>query len=285
MKQVRLSQGTISYEEWGAGAPVVFVHGVLVSGSLWHGVAEELRSSHRCFVPTWPLGSHTTPMDAAADLSPTGAARLVADFMDALGLTDVTLVGNDSGGAISQIVAARHAARLRRLVLTNCDALEVFPPRAFKMLTWLPRVPGLMAVVAKSMLYLPRLRRLPIAYGALTRAPIADALLRAWVEPGARDARIRRDVGKFLRAVSPQITLAVADELRNFDKPALLLWGEADRFFRIELAQRLTRCLPNARLQTIKGARTFLPLDEPRQVATAIRDFAQDTPDLKAVSV
>ena len=273
MKQIDLAQGTVCYEEHGAGDPVVFVHGLLVDGSLWNGVVGELQATHRCIVPTWPLGSHTLPMFEDADLSPAGAARLVADFLAALDLRDVTLVGNDTGGAISQIVAARHPERIGRLVLTNCDALEVFPPPEFKPLTMLPRVPGLFATTAKALLHSEALRRRPTAYGALTREPIDDALLRRWIEPSANDGRIRRDAAKLLRGMSPEITQAVARELRHFDKPALLLWGDADPFFRLELAQRLANCFPLATLSIIDGARTFLPLDAPVAVAQNIRDF------------
>jgi len=273
MKEITLAQGTIRYEDYGTGPVVVFVHGLLVDGSLWDSVAHELAETHRCLVPTWPLGSHTTPMNADADLSPTGMAQLIADFMTALELKDVTLVGNDTGGAICQIVAARHAQRIARLVLTNCDALEVFPPKAFKHLTLLPRVPGLFATSMKAMHHSEAARRLPTAYGALTREPIDDVMLRRWVEPSATNSLIRRDTAKLLRGISPDLTQAVARELRNFDKPALLLWGNADRFFTIELAERLKECFQHGTLRTIPDARTFVTLDAPHAVVHAIREF------------
>jgi pimeloyl-ACP methyl ester carboxylesterase len=270
MKQLTLKQGVIQYRDEGSGPAVVFVHGLLASGELWAGVVERLQG-YRCIVPDWPLGSHAIPMDAAADLSPAGVAELVADFLAALELRDVTLVGNDSGGAICQLVVTRHPERIGRLVLTNCDAFEIFPPPQFGYLKWLPRIPGAMWLLGKMMLAFPRLRRLSIAYGALTEKRLDDALLRAWVEPGARDGRIRRDTAKFIRGVDPAITLEAAEKLRGFDRPALLLWGANDPYFRLALAQRLAAQLPHARLLPIDGARTFVPLDRPDAVAAGIR--------------
>lgn len=273
MNQVTLPQGTIHYTDAGRGPTVLFVHGLLVDGELWQGVAAPLALTHRCIVPTWPLGSHTAPMNADADLSPAGMAKLVADFMVALDLHDVTLVGNDSGGAICQVVAARHPDRVGRLVLTNCDALEVFPPKGFEYLAWLPRIPGLMFLVARAMLYLPFLRRLKMAYGALTRQPISDALLRRWVQPGARSSGVRRDTQKFLRGVGPAVTLDAAEGLRGFSRPALFLWAD-DRYFPLALAERLAAYLPDCRVEPVAESRTFVPIDQPIVIADAIARFA-----------
>ena len=133
-KSVRLPQGTIRYRERGRGTPIVFVHGVLANGDLWRDVVPRLAETHRCITPDWPLGSHEVPMEATADLSTPGLARLVADFLAALDLRDVTLVANDTGGAVCQLVVTSHPERIARLVLTSCDAFEVFPPRPFDIL-------------------------------------------------------------------------------------------------------------------------------------------------------
>ena len=130
-----LPQGTIRYRERGNGEPIVFVHGLLVNGDLWRKVVPTLAKDFRCITPDWPLGSHEVPMNPDADLTPTGLAKLVADFLAALELENVTLVGNDTGGALSQIVVTEHPERIARLVLTPCDAFEVFPPRLFKYLS------------------------------------------------------------------------------------------------------------------------------------------------------
>jgi pimeloyl-ACP methyl ester carboxylesterase len=273
MNEITLPQGTLRYRDTGTGAPVVFIHGLLVDGSLWDGVTAALSATHRCIAPDLPLGSHTVPMRADADLSPRGVAALVAAFVDALDLSDVTLVGNDSGGAISQLVAAHHPERIGRLVLTNCDALEVFPPRGFEYMSWLPRIPGLMTLMAHALYRVAALRRLSIVYGALTRRPLPDATTRAWVAPSARDRRIRRDAAKFIRGIRPAVTLDAAERLHGFERPALMLWGRDDPFFTLPLAERLAAQLPDARVEPIDDATVYAPIDAPDRVAAGIARF------------
>jgi pimeloyl-ACP methyl ester carboxylesterase len=166
MPEITLSQGTVHYRDAGQGPVAVFVHGVLVDGRVWEPVVERLPGELRCVVPDLPLGSHRTPMRRDADLSPTGLARLIADLIAALDLEDVTLVGNDTGGALCQLVAGRHPERLARLVLTPCDAFESFPPKAFRGLVLAARAHLL--TVGLQPVRLRRLRRLPLAYGWLT---------------------------------------------------------------------------------------------------------------------
>lgn len=273
MPTIDLPQGTLHYEDIGSGPAVVFVHGLLVNGKLWRKVTPELSRTARCIVPDLPLGSHGIPMSANADLSVEGVAKLVADLLDALDLHDVTLVGNDSGGAISQLVAARHPARIGRLVLTTCDAYDVFPPPLFSYLRVLPYVPGLMTVLAKGMLRSRVLRNLPLAYGMLAKSGIPDDIAKSYVEPCANSPLIRRDVAKFSRSVSPKITQKVAKELQSFDRPVLLLWTPEDRFFPVSLAERFVKDLPNARLVTIDDAYVFVAEDQPERVAREIASF------------
>lgn len=277
MNTVTLPQGTIRYQDVGHGPTIVFVHGLLVNGLLWTKVVPLLSQHARCIVPDLPLGSHGIGMNPDADLSVQGVAKLVADFLEALDLKDVTLVGNDSGGVISQLVAARHRDRVGRLVLTPCDAFEVFPPPGFGYVKWLARVPGLTAGLAKTMLRVPILRRLPIAYGALTKTPITDEVLTQWITPAATDAGVRHDVGKFTRSVSKEITLEVAKELQTFPHPVLLVWPPDNFFFPLSLAERLARDIPNARLEVVKGAGVFLPLDKPEALARAVADFVRES--------
>ncbi|MDH3654038.1 MAG: alpha/beta hydrolase [Myxococcales bacterium] len=273
MPTIDLPQGTLHYEDVGSGPAVVFIHGLLVNGKLWRKVTPELSRSARCIVPDLPLGSHEIPMNSDADLSVDGVAKLVANLLEALDLRDVTLVGNDSGGAIAQVVAARYSERVGRLVLTTCDAYEVFPPALFSYLRVLPWVPGLIAVLAKSMLRVQALRNLPLAYGLLSKSGIPDEIVRSYVEPCATNPAIRRDVAKFSRTVSPSVTLQVAKELRSFDRPVLLLWTPEDRFFPLSLAERFVEELPNARLVAIDDAYVFVAEDQPERVAREISRF------------
>src|SRR5215475_2529120 len=147
MAQVALEQATIDYHVLGPEdsphPPVLFVHGILVDRRLWAGVAEGLaRQGFRCILPDWPLGSHTIPANLGADLSPRGIATLIRDFITELGLTDVTLVGNDTGGGLCQLVIDAHPEAVGRVVLTNCDAFDKFPPFPFPIVFALLRGPA-----------------------------------------------------------------------------------------------------------------------------------------------
>src|SRR5947207_994811 len=132
MKSVDLDAGRIHYRESGSGPTIVFAHGLLVNGTLWRKVTPLLEGRFRCVVPDLPLGSHRDPMKPDADLTPPGVARILADFMSALDRQDVPLVGNDTGGAISQIVAANHpdrvGARGQLLQATLCGAARSRDP-------------------------------------------------------------------------------------------------------------------------------------------------------------
>ena len=275
-RTVDLPQGRITYRDTGSGEAIVFVHGVLVNGDLWRDVVPELADRYRCITPDWPLGAHPEPMSADADLSTPGLGRLVADFLAALSLDDVTLVGNDTGGAVCQMVVTQHPERVGRLVLASCDAYEVFPPQPFGFLRWIGRVPLATALVAHSVRLRP-LRRLPLAFGLVTSAPPPREISDSYVTPGYR-ASIRRDTRKVLNGVSNRHTLEAARHFGEFTKPVLVAWGSDDRLFPAELADRLTADFPDARRETVTGSRTFIGEDQPQQLAALIDRFIAETP-------
>jgi pimeloyl-ACP methyl ester carboxylesterase len=281
MEEVSLPQGTIRYRDEGAGEPLVFVHGLLVNGRLWEGVADRLSDSHRCIVPDLPLGSHTIPMHEDADLGTPGVAALVAGFLEALGLERATLIGNDSGGAISQLVATRHPERVGRLVLTDCDLYENFPPKLFAYLKPAARVPGLLSAVAQS-LRVPLLRRSPFAFGVLTKSRLDSDLLEDWVRPGIENAEIRRDTRKFILGTSPDHTVRAAAELADFPAPTLFAWAPEDRLLPIAGAERLAATMPDARIVRIPEAKTFVSIDQPEALADAIASFVAETTPVAA---
>jgi len=273
-----LPQGPIRYLDHGDGEPVVFVHGFAVDGQLWSGVADRLaQTGLRAIVPTWPFGSHREPMNPDADLRPPAAARLVLDFLEALDLKGVTLVGNDSGGAVSQIAVTTDASRIGRLVLTNCDSFENFPPGSFKLLSRMAKLPGFAFALAQSMRFEPVIRA-PFGFGALNAEPQPIELLRSFLEPLISDPAIRRDAMKFFGGADARDTLAAAAKLSELDLPALLVWGTDDRLFPMADAERLQRALGDAVLVPVAGARTFVPLDRPDVVADAIAAFVQARP-------
>ncbi len=280
MHTIQLPQGPLHYRDQGQGKPIVFVHGLLVSGSLWQSVIDRMPEGVRCIAPDWPLGSHTTPMNDDADLTPEGVAAMVADFLEALDLRDVTLVGNDSGGAICQVVMTRRADRVGRVVLTTCDAFDVFPPKLFAYLSLLVKMPFLVPVMAKLLAAVPALRRRKTAYGLLTRAPIDDALIEAWIAPSARDPKIRRDLVKFLAGVSTRTTEEAAARFAHVTVPVLVAWTPEDPSFPMRLADKLVATLPRATLATIDRSYVFSALDRPDRVAELVGGFVWDTPSM-----
>jgi pimeloyl-ACP methyl ester carboxylesterase len=275
MQEVKLPQGTIRYRESGTGEPIVFVHGLLVNGLLWEQVAARLAPDFRCIVPDWPLGSHEVPMNPDADLSPPGVAKIVADFLERLDLEKVTLVGNDSGGAISQLVATTYPERVGRLVLTNCDAYDNFPPKLFAYLKPAVTIPGGVTLLAQSLRIKP-LRRTPIAYGVLTKSRLSDELLDEWLQPGLASPEIRRDTVKFIRGASPKQTERAARELSRFNAPTLFAWAPEDRWFKVEHAERLAASMPDARVERIPNSKTFVSIDQPERLAELISAFIRE---------
>ena len=273
-KEVQLPQGTVDYRERGTGEPIVFVHGALVNADLWRKVVPELAKDFRCIAPDLPLGSHTRALPADADLSPTGAAKLIADFIAALDLDNVTLVGNDTGGALCQLVVTRHPERIGRLVLTNCDAYDKFPPSIFKALFWAARIPGFVAAMGQPM-RIAAMRNSPLAYGWLSKRGIPAEITDGYVRPGLRDAGIRRDTTKLLKGVSPRYTQEAAQRFKEFDKPVLVAWGTEKDFFPTEYGERLARDFPDGRFERIDDSYTFVAEDQPERLAKLIGEFAR----------
>jgi pimeloyl-ACP methyl ester carboxylesterase len=273
--RVELAPGTVRFRQRGTGEPIVFVHGVFTNGDLWRNVVPALAPRYRCLTPDWPLGSHAEPMRPHADLSTPGLARLVADFLTALDLDDVTLVGNDTGGAICQLVVAHHPERVGRLVLTSCDAFEVYPPSPFGFLRLIPMVPGAMVLLAQTQ-RIRALRRLPLAYGRLMHHQPPMAISDSYVRPGLR-RRIRRDTKKVLRGMSRSHTLDASALFARFDKPTLIAWAEDDLLFPASLADRLATAFPRAQRITINGARTLIAEDQPERLATGIASFMHES--------
>jgi pimeloyl-ACP methyl ester carboxylesterase len=286
MKQVELSAGTIRYRESGDGPPIVFVHGLLVDGTLWRNVTPRLEGRFRCVVPDWPLGSHVSPMRADADLSPRGVAQLIAEFLEALDLNDATVVGNDTGGALTQMLAADRPPRVGRIVLTPCDAFDNFLPPLFKPLEFAARVPGGLNASVQP-LRIRALRRLPIAFGRLIKHPVPPEVTDGWLRPFLSDREIRRDTVRFLRAIDKRDTLEAAERLQSFDKPALIVWASEDRVFPPAHARQLAELLPDARLEEVGDSYSFVPEDQPERLAELIDGFvgaASTSPGAAAAS-
>lgn len=277
MPIIDLPQGRVQYRLAGpdnsAGPPVVLLHGLLVNYELWTEVAGDLAARGiRSYAIDLPLGSHSIALRPDADLTPRGVARLIIAFLETLGLTDVILVGNDTGTALCQFVVDIDDTRIACLVLTDGDAFDQFPPPSLKPVFKLGRRAS--GVYALMSMMRPTWIRQRIQ-GQNVSKPLDPALTRRWITPALVDRGVRRDTAKFLRGVDPADLLEVSTRLRRFTKPVVLLWGDADRFFTVDLAHRLCETFPDARLVEIPSGRTFFPLDEPQRVANEIQSALQ----------
>jgi pimeloyl-ACP methyl ester carboxylesterase len=270
---VDLPSGRIDYHERGSGPAVVFVHGLLVNADLWRNVVPAVADAgYRCLAPDWPLGAHRTPMPPSADLSPPGFASLMAEFLDALDLSDVTVVANDTGGALTQILMTEHPERLSRIVLTPCDAFEDFFPPSLAMAqrigsttigTWLlSRLAPIHAV-----------QRSRAGLGMVAKHPMPQEIMDSYTRPVHDDAGVRRNLRDFLRGVDKRHTLAAADKFADVKLPVLLVGAAEDKFFPERLALRLERMLPDAHRVVVDDSYTFVPEDQPAELTRLVVDF------------
>src|SRR5581483_6880348 len=226
----------------------------------------------RCLALDLPLGAHEIPLHENIDLSPTGVAQLIAGFLAALDLHEVTLVGNDTGAALCQLVIARHPEPISRLVLSNCDAFEQFFPPLVSPFHYGAQLLDIQ--FANLLAWLLRARWAQRAFMAvLTHRRLSEAELDAIFSPLLHHSFVRRDMTRFLRAVSNRLTLEAAQTFSHFLHPVLLLWGKDDPFFSPHLAARLQQAFPDARLTHLSHARTFVPLDQPEVLAQHILEF------------
>lgn len=271
-----LAAGELAYFERGSGPAIVFVHGLLVNANLWRKVVDRLAADYRCITLDLPLGAHRRPAGSRADFSPAGGARMIAQALDSLDLHDVTLVGNDTGGALAQIVATTSSERLGRLVLTSCDSRDRFPPVLFRPLKYLVRVPGATQAVVTSLLPRPA-RRLPLAFGWLAKRPIDADAEDSYVLPSLVNSAVRDELRKVLPAIDPSYTRAAAAKLPRFDRPALIAWSREDKLFPPEDAEQLARLIPDSRLEWIDDAYTFSMEDQPERLADLIAAFVPAT--------
>jgi pimeloyl-ACP methyl ester carboxylesterase len=255
------------YDSGGDGPPVLFLHGAFVDGSLWDPVVA-LLPDRRCVVPTLPLGSHTVPVADRSALTPFGVADQIADLIASHGLTDLTVVANDTGGALAQLLVTRRPEGIARLVLTPCDALEVFPPVMFKPLFTAGRSPYALAAFIAPLRFPPALR-LPIAFGWLTKRASRETLA-AWAKPALSDFEIVRDAAHFLAHTDPSLLLDVAPRLREFEGEVVLAWPPEDRCFKVELGRRLAAQFRDARFVEIDDSYSFVPVDQPAALAALI---------------
>lgn len=283
VREVRVTGATLRYREVGDGPPLLFVHGLLVNGDLWRKVVPLLSSRFRCITPDLPLGAHEIAVDDRRDLSPRSVARMLSDLIGALHLDGVTVVANDTGGAIAQLLVTEHPDAVSRLVLTPCDCFENFLPPAFKPLQVLGRSAAFWWLAAQALR--PRLLlRTPMAFGLLMHGAPPREIADSWLGPVRRSAAIRADVAAFVRRIDSRDTLAAGARLHEFGRPVLIAWADGGAGFPRRYGTRLLQAFGDgARMEIVAGSRTFVPEDRPRELAALITEFAAPGSNDRAV--
>lgn len=273
MPEVELSAGTIDYEDTGGeGPPLVLLHG-LSDSRHWRLVVAELRGEFRCVAPTLPFFSHRRPMKPDADLSLRGMGRILAEFLEAVGLDDVTLCFNDWSCG-QTMVADGLVDRVGRLVFVACETADNYPPGiGGEAVGIAARVPGGLSLL-RAVLASPRLRPLPPFYGSITKRGIPDDLMREWLEPLKRP-EIRRDARKYLGDVrqGKRDMRAATPALAGFERPVLVVWDIEGKVMPNEEGRRLAAAFPDARLVELPDCYALIPEDQPVALAAAIREF------------
>ena len=256
--------GEIAYTELGTGPAALFVHGVGTSGVLWRPVIEELSGTSRCIAVDLPAHGASPARD---DMSPTALAEAVADLCRALDLGQVDLVGNDTGGAISQIFAARHPEMIRTLTLTNCECEGNFPPADFAPIVELARqgaLAPLIAQLAADPATWPT-HPLSMAYDHPERIP--EEAWRDYLEGTGATIERARDFERLIAALDPADIEAVGGQLRALQAPTLLVWGTADTNFAVKWAYHLRDLIPGAReVIEVDEAKLFFPEERPEDL-------------------
>lgn len=268
--------GTLEYFVRGNGPVLVFSHGWLANANLWRTVVDKLADRFLCITLDLPLGSHRLSFGSGADLSPSGCGELIAQVLEVLDLTEVTLVGNDSGGAYSQIATAAHPERVSRLVLNSCETpYDEFPPPPFDGLPVVAADAETLGELFEA-LRDREIRATPPAYGLLIKKPIEDLVSDSYALPSISDTAILRDASKVMStARSAPVHQAGHTLIASFDRPVLFAWGVEDQVFPLANARRYAGELAAGQVILIEDAYSFTPEDQPGVLADAIAQFCK----------
>jgi pimeloyl-ACP methyl ester carboxylesterase len=270
--QVHTRSGPASYiDTGGSGRPALFIHGVSTSSYLWRNVIDQLDGQRRCVAVDLPLHGQT-PAAADQDFSLPGLARFVADFCDALDLTDIDLVANDTGGAIAQVFAVGNPQRLHTLTLTNCEAHNNLPPKQLLPGVMLARM-GLFALLAPRMVRdITKARKRVYGGGYQNVTNLSEDIVRAWLDPTVATAASARQFQCLITSLQARDLLAIESALAHLHVPTLIVWGTGDKFFSREWAYWLRDTIPGATsVIEIDGARLFFPDERGPEFTAALR--------------
>lgn len=276
-RKIITPSGYISYSESGSGPVALFVHGVLLNGNLWRYQLEELSDVRRCIAVDL-LGHGDTEIEPGQDVSVTANANMLREFLDALHIDQVDLVGNDSGGGIAQIFAALNPSRVRTLTLTNCDTHNNWPPEAFKPFLAMAAAGGLRGAL-DAMLSDKSFYRSAEALGPAYEHPerVTDEMIEGYLRPFIRTEQRTQDLQRFLAAFDNEHTLAVEKQLSKLNAPTLIVWGTDDIYFDVKWSHWLAETIPGTKRRVeLKGARIFFPEERAAEFNQELRRHWQD---------
>ena len=270
-RQVETPSGTIGYVEQGRGPVALFVHGVLLNGYLWRYQLSQLSDLRRCIAVDL-LAHGNTEVSATQDVSVTANAHMLAEFLDAMDIDQVDLIGNDSGGGICQIFAALYPKRLRSLALTNCDTHDNWPPEAFKPFVAMVAAGGL-AETLNSMLADKTVYRSALAPAYERPEDVADDTIETYLRPLIRMMQHTRNLERFVNAFDCRHTVQIEKQLRLVQTPTLIAWGTDDIYFDLKWSHWLADAIPGTRKRVeFTSARIFFPEERPRQFNKELRE-------------
>jgi pimeloyl-ACP methyl ester carboxylesterase len=263
--------GEIAYTELGTGPAALFVHGVATSGVLWRHVVGQLRDTSRCVAIDLPAHGGSAARD---DMSAAALAGVLAELCDGLGLGQVDLVGNDTGGAVAQIFAARHPERLRSLALTNCDCEGNFPPPDFAPIIEQARqgalAPRMAALAADPQTWPTN----PLGFGYEHPERVPQEVWGAYLTGIGGTAERARESERLVAALDAADIEAVGGQLRALQVPTQLVWGTGDTGFGIKWAYYLRDLIPGAQeVVEVDGAKLFFPEERPADLVPHLRRF------------
>ncbi len=264
--------GRIAYVEKGAGPAALFVHGFPLNGFAWRGALDDLAGVRRCIALDL-MGLGYTEVAAGQELEFDHQAQMIAAFIDRLGLSQVDLVGNDTGGGISQVFAARYPSRLRSLTLTNCEVHDLWPNAMLKSVLGQFADPSVLALLKVAMQSPAAARQ---AFSSVYEDPerIPDEAFKTYLEPLLSSEQRSLDVRRFASLANVRVTASIAPQLRQLAVPAQVVWGDADPLFDLKSVDWLKHNVGGVRrVIMVPRAKLFFPEEHPRLMSVLLQEF------------